>query len=105
MKLPFLLPLAVVVLTATVGPAPAGRVEEHIVEIRDFVFIPDKILARPGDKVTWINRDIVPHTATARDGDWDTGEIGPNGRKTVELSPRFSREYFCVYHPAMRGVL
>ncbi len=105
MKLPSLLLLTVVVLIATVSLAPASLAEEHVVEIRDFAFIPEKISARPGDTITWINRDIVPHTATARDHGWDTGEIKPNGRTTLEISPRFSREYFCNYHPAMRGAL
>lgn len=105
MKLPSLLLLTVAVLIATVSLAPASLAEEHVVEIRDFAFIPEKISARPGDTITWINRDIVPHTATARDYGWDTGEIKPNGRTTLEISPRFSREYFCKYHPAMRGAL
>lgn len=104
MKLPFLLQ-TVVVLTTTVTLASASRAEDHIVEIRNFAFIPEKISARPGDTITWINRDIVPHTATARNRDWDTGEIEPNGRKTLELSPHFSHEYFCIYHPAMLGAL
>ena len=40
------------------------------VTIRDLKFLPDRIEARVGDTVEWVNTDILAHTATAR-GRWD----------------------------------
>ena len=43
-------------------------VRSHEVEIAGFVFTPQTIKVKQGDSITWINRDIAPHTATGSDG-------------------------------------
>lgn len=79
--------------------------QHHVIEIKQLQFRPAKLTVSPGDTVTWLNRDIVPHTTTAIDADWDSGEL------TNEKSWRWiahtgsSTEYFCKYHPTMRGTL
>ncbi len=76
----------------------------HIVEIRDFGFHPQRTLAAPGDTVMWINRDVVPHTATANDRSWDSMELqeGESWEMIVENSGL--QQYFCEFHPGMRGI-
>ncbi len=69
-------------------------------------FHPEVLELRRGDTVVWINRDIVPHTATAtRKGGWDTGSLlqGESGRYV----PRRKGEepYLCTLHPIMLGKL
>ena len=62
-----------------------------------------------GDTITWTNRDIVPHTVTAEDADWDSGEILPGETWTMtvteETFAEMSGAYFCGYHPVMRSSL
>jgi plastocyanin len=48
-------------------PANAATIQ---VTIDKLVFSPVEVKAKVGDTITWINMDIVAHTATAR-GDWD----------------------------------
>lgn len=79
--------------------------QHHIVNIADFAFSPATLSASQGDRVTWINRDIVPHTATANDGSWDTGEIGPGERAVIQLTEGMSAEYFCRFHPSMTAMI
>jgi len=43
----------------------------------------DRLSVQIGDRVTWTNLDIVPHTATTTDGSWDGGEFGLN--ESVEI--------------------
>ena len=44
-------------------------------------FHPEVLEVQRGDTVVWINRDIVPHTATAtRKSGWDTG-TAPSGKE------------------------
>ncbi|KLN61949.1 hypothetical protein WH96_05295 [Kiloniella spongiae] len=81
----------------------ADNSREHTVEIRNLVFVPDVIEVCPGDKIRWINRDISPHTATALDGRWDTEELTLNQRRTLIVTKDMAGEYYCLFHPHMRG--
>jgi plastocyanin len=60
--------------------------------------------ARVGDVIQWASKDIVDHTATARDGSFDV--IIPAGRsaRTV-LSKAGLVAFYCRYHPNMTGEL
>ena len=78
---------------------------EHIVEITGFEFKPANLKVRAGDTVTWINRDIAPHTATAENESWDTGQIDRGQQNSVVIDRNTSQAYFCRFHPAMKGRL
>lgn len=78
---------------------------EHIVEIKDFGYHPKSLTIRLGDTVTWTNRDIAPHTATATDKSWDTGTIKRNDTFKIKVTHDHSGEYFCRHHPAMKAEL
>ncbi|NKB18970.1 MAG: hypothetical protein GKS01_00355 [Alphaproteobacteria bacterium] len=75
----------------------------HIVEIQNFVFSPATLKVKVGDRITWINKDIVPHTATAHDKSWDTGNLKPNDRGTVTVTKDMFAGYFCRFHPSMKA--
>lgn len=38
-------------------------------------FIPSLLDSLVGAKITWTNKDYIPHTASAADGSFDTGPI------------------------------
>ena len=86
------------------GEAP-GTPRIHTVDIQDFGFSPALLEVREGDTVNWVNHDIVPHTATALDGSWDTGSLAQGQSMTITVSENTSAKYFCRFHPAMRGQL
>lgn len=81
------------------------EIREHIVEIRAFKFVPEIISVRTGDRITWINGDIVPHTATARDEGWDTGTIKKSDSKTLLVTADMPVNYYCRFHPMMKASL
>ena len=57
-----------------------------------------------GDTVVWDNRDIVPHTATARDGSFDVRlQPGKTGRTVLKKAGNIA--IYCIYHPMMRATL
>ena len=90
-------------LAAPARPAgPEPRV--HRVEVRGFQFTPATLTVRRGDTVVWTNRDLVPHTTTAR-GSWDSGSIAANGtwRYTASQPGRFA--YDCTLHRGMKATL
>ncbi len=97
--LAFLAPLA---LGATrSGPTP-HRLE---VSITEFSFKPERIAVAAGDTITWINRDIVPHTVSATNGRFHSGTIAAGARWTRVLSAADTGAYLCRFHPTMRAAL
>jgi plastocyanin len=88
--------------TLLAGAQPAPR--RHVVEIKGMAFDPAVLEVTPGDSVVWINRDIVPHTATAK-SQWDTGPIAQGGRGVFVSRRRGEITYVCAFHPTMQGRL
>ena len=76
-----------------------------MVEIRNLEFIPNELVVAPGDTITWINYDIVPHTVTADDKSWDSGLIKANGQWEIVVIKDMLPSYFCQYHPTMKANL
>jgi plastocyanin len=83
--------------------AAGGAPKLHRVVIEDFAFRPQRLEVRPGDSVEWVNLDLAPHTASAEDGAWDSGELARQDafRATFQAAGRFA--YLCAFHPMMRG--
>ena len=83
------------------GCAGERKPVRHNVVIHNFVFEPAKVTVHPGDELLFLNRDAVPHTATAADHSWDTGNITANGSAVVRVNA--AGAYRCEYHPTMTG--
>lgn len=94
--------LAVASLTALAGtPASAASPQAVTVDIRDMKYAPATLTITVGTKVTWINKDEMPHTVTDRarrfaSAALDTGEKFSH---TFEAPGEFT--YFCAVHPFM----
>ena len=73
------------------------------IEIRGFEFFPNDVSVLAGTKVTWINRESAPHTATQRQGDWDTGVLNEGESKTLTFDKAGAYEYICAIHPSMQA--
>ena len=100
--------LVVIVLTLYVIPLKSSLATdnaEHVIVISgsQFSVISDDI--NTGDIVTWVNEDIIPHTATALDSSWDTGHINSGESKSITINDNTFKNYFCVYHPSMQASL
>ena len=84
------------------GIASAGPTV-HRIEIKRFKYDPAVLQVRAGDKIIWTNHDIAPHTATADDESWDTGELAKGDSAEVTVSADMFGSYFCRYHPHMKA--
>jgi plastocyanin len=78
---------------------------EHVVEIVAFKFVPNTLEVKVGDTITWVNRDIVPHTATADDFSFDTGQLKQNELASITVTPSLSFSYICKFHPKMKATI
>jgi plastocyanin len=99
------LAIAVAIAAITsVAAASDAKPQVHTVLIEGMRFQPEGLSVASGDTVVWVNRDMVPHTATAP-GRFDSGEMAPGTswryivRNTGEIT------YTCTYHPSMKAVL
>jgi plastocyanin len=91
--------LGALILVVTTGVARADTIQ---VKMEKLGFVPAQISAHVGDTIEWVNTDFVAHTATARNGSWDV-LIPVNAKKTVVLKTEGTIEYYCKFHPNMRG--
>ena len=97
---------AIGVLTLAAAPPADPAPHRHVIEIQGMKFHPEMLEVQRGDTVVWINRDIVPHTATStRKAGWNTGPLpqGDSGRYVARH--RGEDPYFCQLHPVMLGKL
>ena len=103
-RLAIVLPLAA--FAAGGGTVQPIQGRTHSIEIRGMQFHPPVLTVARGDTVVWINRDIVPHTATSTGKNkWDTGQLaqGATGRYVPRRAGKV--RYSCTLHPTMKGLL
>jgi plastocyanin len=84
-------------------PAREAPPVTHTVTIDATSYTPARLAVRRGDTIEWVNKDLIPHTATARSGDWDSKalEAGASWRLTVKVVG--TTDYACLFHPTMTG--
>lgn len=101
--------VAAFVVTAFTSILPSQTVakgrtpKKHIIKIQNFEFDPVSVNIQAGDMITWVNRDIAPHTATANDKSWDTGTLKTGQSKTIKFMKTMTNPYFCRFHPNMKA--
>jgi plastocyanin len=91
----------VVSLAADGGP----KSKIHTVTMENMRFQPESVTVAPGDTVVWINRDLVPHTATSKAGGFDSQIIQAEEAWRVTVWKKGNFPYVCSFHPAMTAVL
>lgn len=83
--------------------APPAWAETIQVTIEKLAFSPANVEAKVGDTIVWVNKDAFAHTATVQ-GDWDVPlPPGKSGRLTLKKAGAV--DYFCRFHPNMKGHL
>ena len=82
------------------GTATAAWGQDASVSAIDNEFDPAEIDVSAGTTVTWTNEGESPHTVTASDGSFDSGNLDPGDTfsHTFDQAGEFS--YVCQYHEA-----
>jgi plastocyanin len=75
------------------------------ISIDNFTFDPPKLTVAVGTKVTWLNRDDVPHTATSsvKPRQFDSGTLDTDDHFEHVFTTPGVYDYFCAVHPHMTG--
>lgn len=98
---------AAMLLSGAFAAAPArlpAAPQKHVVVMANMSFGKLPAGVKVGDTIQWVNRDTVPHTATARDKSFDVRVQQGQSVSMVVKKPG-NIAFYCIYHPAMRGTL
>jgi plastocyanin len=90
-----------------IAAVSAARADDANVVIDNFTFSPAEITVAAGTKVSWSNRDDIPHTVT------DAGQPRAFKSPPLDTGDAFSfvfsspgtYHYFCTLHPHMQGTV
>ena len=82
-------------------PADAATIQ---ITMENLVISPADASAKVGDTIEWINKDVLVHTATARNGDWDIS-LPPKKSGSLVLKKAGTVDYYCRFHPNMKATL
>jgi plastocyanin len=77
----------------------------HTVTIDATRYEPARLVVRPGDTIVWVNADLLPHTATATGGAFDSDVIVRGARWRFTANAAGDIDYACTFHPTMTGRL
>ena len=80
----------------------AGAAANQVV-IENFSFAPATLTVKAGTKVTWINRDDVPHTVNENDKRFKSSTMDTDDQFSYTFSTPGTFNYFCALHPRMTG--
>jgi len=97
-------------LASASGGGGCGRMvtDAHGARIRihSYCFTPTILRIRPGQTVTWINRDSFSHTVMGANAAWGSfGELLGGRRVTYRFVRAGVYPYVCTFHPGMVGAV
>jgi plastocyanin len=83
--------------------AAAAVAADHRIVIDAMTFTPKVVAVRPGDTITWVNKDMFVHNVTAAVAGIKSGDLKPgqSWRHRVRQGEAF--DYLCTLHPVMTG--
>ena len=98
---------ALAVVLCIVGVAASDRADPktHTITIEGMRFKPEVLTVSRGDTIVWVNRDMVPHTATSKAGGFDSQTIRADESWKYAAATKGDFAYICTFHPAMTATL
>lgn len=91
---------ALLLLAAAVGPSIAV---DRWVTMFDSKYLPGAVTIRPGDTVTWVNDDDLPHDASGNG--WSTPLLLKGDSHSILFARAGTYRYTCTIHPQMKSAV
>jgi plastocyanin len=91
--------------TAASTSEVASAAQPRVVVIENVQFSPQSLTVKSGERITWVNKDLFPHSATADAKAFDSKAIAPNGSWTWVARKPGTYTYMCTFHPTMKGTI
>jgi plastocyanin len=86
--------------SASPGPVASPAA---VVHMKNFAFSPDTVTIKPGQSVRFVQDDDTPHTVTAADKSFDSGNLDKGKSWTHVFAAEGTYAYTCAYHAFMKG--
>ncbi len=86
------------------GPAPTAPAGTSVT-MAGARFTPATLTIKTGEMVRWFNDDAMPHTVTAADRSWDSGNLSPGASFERRFDAAGTYSYVCLYHAWMTGTV
>jgi plastocyanin len=93
-----------IVAALALGMSVSAHAATIQITMENLVISPAETTAKVGDTVELINKDVLAHTATARNGDFDVA-MPPKKTVSYVLKKAGTVEYYCRFHPNMKATL
>lgn len=87
------------------GPLHAAQKPAATVNMNGSAFTPESVTIGEGQSIQFINDDDLPHTVTATDKSFDSGNIDPKHNWTYTFTKAGTYVYGCTYHSWMHGTV
>jgi amicyanin len=75
------------------------------IKIDNFTFTPATLTVQAGTKVTWTNRDDIPHTIVSSEQKFKSKALDTDDAYSFTFSEPGTYQYFCGLHPKMVGTV
>lgn len=100
-----LVTFGLIVCTIVVCAGDQRKAKTHTITIEGMRFLPEVLTVSSGDTIVWVNKDIVPHTATSKTGNFDSKliQVDKSWKYTIRKKGDFA--YICTFHPTMKAML
>ena len=84
----------------------AARAQEAAVSIDNFTFNPPSLTVKAGTKVTWTNKDDIPHGIAATGNAFTRSKaLDTDDAYSFTFTTPGTYQYFCYIHPHMVGTI
>ena len=81
----------------------AMALADATVDVIDFDYSPGSVTVNTGDTVTWTQSGDEPHTVTADDGSFDSGEMATGETFSMRFDSPGTYAYYCTLHGGPGG--
>jgi plastocyanin len=83
--------------------AAAGQEQAAVAQVKidNFSFMPQELTVAAGTKVTWVNRDDIPHTVVSTNGTFKSKALDTDDQFSFTFEKAGTYDYFCSIHPKM----
>jgi amicyanin len=95
---------ALIVAALLTFGCPAFAADAEVM-IDNFTFSPQTLTIKAGTKVTWTNRDDIPHTVASTTKAFKSPALDTDDTYSFTFTTAGNYEYFCSLHPHMTGTV
>ena len=96
--------LPAIALSLSGAASPGAAPNEYTITMANMSFGKIPTGVKVGDAITWVNKDSVVHSATARDHSFDV-RTNPGQKVRMVVKKAGSFPFYCIFHSMMRATL